>query len=222
MKISDFLSPAHVMIDVRARDKSRLLEQLSTQAADEVGLAADEVATEIAKREELGSTGVGNGVALPHTRLQGLEAPFGLLARLRHGIDFDAIDGEPVDIVFFLLLPDAADGPKGNALACVARALRDPETLWKLRSAPNRETLFRAVAAPQKRLRSCQLLARSGLCLGRRPRLPLTHRSTGLRLAPDFRTATDPYSVGTKQMPSALIPTSDPWPKCAAVHRGVE
>jgi nitrogen PTS system EIIA component len=149
MKISDFLSPAHVMIDVRARDKSRLLEQLSTQAADEVGLAADEVATEIAKREELGSTGVGNGVALPHTRLQGLKAPFGLLARLRHGIDFDAIDGEPVDIVFFLLLPDAADGPKGNALACVARALRDPETLWKLRSAPNRETLFRAVAAPQ-------------------------------------------------------------------------
>jgi PTS system nitrogen regulatory IIA component len=148
MKISDFLSPAHVMIDVRARDKSRLLEQLSTQAADEVGLAADEVATEIAKREELGSTGVGNGVALPHTRLQGLKAPFGLLARLRHGIDFDAIDGEPVDIVFFLLLPDAADGPKGNALTCVARALRDPETLWKLRSAPNRETLFSAVAAP--------------------------------------------------------------------------
>ena len=65
MKISDFLSPAHVMIDVRARGKSRLLEQLSTQAAAEVGLAADEVMTEIAKREELGSTGVGKGVALP-------------------------------------------------------------------------------------------------------------------------------------------------------------
>ena len=136
------------MIDIHARDKNRLLEKLSTQAADELGLAAQEVATEVAKREELGSTGVGSGVALPHARLRGLKAPFGLLARLRHGIEFDAIDGEPVDIVFLLLLPDAADGPASNALACVARALRDPETLWKLRSAPNRETLFSTVAAP--------------------------------------------------------------------------
>ena len=76
MKISDFLSPAHVMIDVRASDKSRLLEQLSTEAAAEAGLAADEVVTEIAKREELGSTGVGNGVALPHARLTSLKTPF--------------------------------------------------------------------------------------------------------------------------------------------------
>ena len=146
MKISDFLSPAHVMIDVRASDKSRLLEQLSTQAAAEVGLAADEVMTEIAKREELGSTGVGNGVALPHARLQSLKTPFGLFARLHHGIDFDAIDGEPVDIVVLLLIPEAGDGAKGNALACVARALRDAETLRKLRSARDRETLLRVLA----------------------------------------------------------------------------
>ena len=70
MKISDFLSPAHVMLDVRASDKSRLLHQLSTQAAAEVGLDAAEVSKQIAKREELGSTGVGNGVALPHARLK--------------------------------------------------------------------------------------------------------------------------------------------------------
>ena len=146
MKISDFLSPAHVMIDVRARGKSRLLEQLSTQAAAEVGLATDEVMTEIAKREELGSTGVGNGVALPHARLHGLKSPFGLLARLQEGIDFDAIDGEPVDIVVLLLLPETGDGIKGNALACVARALRDAETLRELRSARDRETLLRVVS----------------------------------------------------------------------------
>jgi PTS system nitrogen regulatory IIA component len=146
MKISDFLSPAHVMIDVRAKGKSRLLEQLSTQAAAEVGWAADEVMTEIAKREELGSTGVGKGVALPHARLQGLKSPFGLFARLHHGIDFDAIDGEPVDIVFLLLLPETGDSVKGNALACVARALRDAETLRKLRSARDRETLLRVVS----------------------------------------------------------------------------
>ena len=76
MKISDFLSPAQVMIDVKASDKVRLLEQLSTEAAAATGLAADEVVREIAKREELGSTGVGNGVALPHARLPSLKTPF--------------------------------------------------------------------------------------------------------------------------------------------------
>ncbi len=136
------------MIDVRARDKRRLLEQLSIQAAGEVGLTADEVMTEIAKREELGSTGVGNGVALPHARLRGLRTPFGLLARLHSGIDFDAIDGEPVDIVFFLLLPENGDGGKGNALASVARALRDAEILRGLRSAQNTNAMFRAIAEP--------------------------------------------------------------------------
>jgi nitrogen PTS system EIIA component len=142
MKISDFLSPAHVMIDVRASEKRRLLEQLSTEAAVGAGLVAGEVVREIVKREDLGSTGVGNGVALPHARLQRLRAPFGLLARLRHPIDFDAIDGEPADIIFLLLLPEAGDNP-GHALACLARALRDPETLRSLRSAPDAETIFR-------------------------------------------------------------------------------
>ena len=148
MKISDFLSPTQVMIDVKASDKSRLLEQLSTEAAVEAGLAADEVVREIAKREELGSTGVGNGVALPHARLPSLTTPFALFARLRHGIDFDAIDGEPVDIVVLLLIPEAGDSAKGNALACVARALRDTETLRKVRSAPDREALFSVIAGP--------------------------------------------------------------------------
>jgi nitrogen PTS system EIIA component len=146
MKISDFLVPSQVMIDVKASDKERLLEQLSMEAADVAGLPADEVAREIAKREELGSTGVGNGVALPHARLTSLKAPFALFARLRHGIDFDAIDGEPVDIVVLLLIPESGDSAKGNALACVARALRDTETLRKVRSAPDREALFRLIA----------------------------------------------------------------------------
>ena len=110
-----------------------------------LGLNADEVSTQIAKREELGSTGVGNGVALPHARLRGLKEPFGLLARLRRGIDFEAIDDQPVDIVFLLLLPDAPDDAQLNALACVARALRDPEALQRVRRATDRETLVRAI-----------------------------------------------------------------------------
>jgi len=146
MKISVFLSPDRVLIDVRESDKVRLLERLSTLAAAAVELDAGNIVREVTKREVLGSTGVGNGVALPHARLHGLAAPFGLLARLSHPIDFDAIDGEPVDIVFLLLLPEAGDACKGNALACVARALRQPDTLRKIRGAPDREALFQAIA----------------------------------------------------------------------------
>lgn len=145
MKISDFLSPTDVALDVRESDKARLLQQLSSQAAAKVGLSANEVCTQIIKREELGSTGVGNGVALPHARLQGLTTPFGVFARLRHGIDFEAIDSQPVNIVFLLLLPDAAGDSQLNALACVARALRDPETLQRIRSAADRDSLFQAI-----------------------------------------------------------------------------
>jgi PTS system nitrogen regulatory IIA component len=147
MNISDFLSPSDVTLDVRANEKSRLLRQLSIEIAAKARLNADAVAVEIAKREELGSTGVGNGVALPHARLRELKTPFGLLARLRHAIDFDAIDGEPVDIVVLLLLPDSSNSTKGNALACVARALREPETLRQIRSADDSEALYRAVTA---------------------------------------------------------------------------
>ena len=142
MKISDFLTPSHVMLDVRASDKSRLLHQLSAKAAVEVGLDAADVSKQIVKREELGSTGVGNGVALPHARLKGLKTPVGLLARLRRGIDYEAIDDQPVDIVFLLLLPNDA---KLNALACVARALRIPKALQRIRDASDRDALFQAI-----------------------------------------------------------------------------
>ena len=145
MKISDFLSPTDVSLDVRESDKARLLQQLSSQAAAKVGLSANEVCTQIIKREELGSTGVGNGVALPHARLRELTTPFGLFARLRHGIDFEAIDSQPVNIVFLLLLPDGAGASQLNALASVARALRDPETLQRIRSAADRDSLFQAI-----------------------------------------------------------------------------
>jgi len=145
MKISDFLSPADVALDVRESDKTRLLQQLSSQAAAKVGLSANEVCTQIIKREELGSTGVGNGVALPHARLRELTTPFGLFARLRHGIDFEAIDSQPVNIVFLLLLPDGGGASQLNALASVARALRDPETLQRIRSAADRDSLFQAI-----------------------------------------------------------------------------
>ena len=145
MQIGDFLSPDDVMLDVRAADKHKLLRQLSAQAAAGAGLDGDEAAMKLMKREELGSTGVGNGVALPHARILGLKAPFGLLARLRQAIDFDAIDDQPVDIVFLLLLPETENGEQLNALACVARTLRSPQILGSIREAPDREAAYQTV-----------------------------------------------------------------------------
>ena len=105
------------------------LSQLATRAANELGLDPNNVSDAVAKREALGSTGVGYGVALPHARVSHLKMPFGLLARLKHSVDFEAVDDQPVDIVFLLLMPEAADSVQLNALACIARKLRDPETL---------------------------------------------------------------------------------------------
>jgi nitrogen PTS system EIIA component len=135
-------------IGVSASDKDRLLRQLSFHAANELGLDPNDVSEAIARREELGSTGVGNGVAIPHARVSNLKKPFGLLARLRHSIDFQAVDDQPVDIVFMLLIPDAADSAQLNALACIARKLRDAETLRDVRRAGDRESLFDAITQP--------------------------------------------------------------------------
>jgi PTS system nitrogen regulatory IIA component len=144
MKISDLLSPADVMIDVRASNKRQLLQELSAKAAGGAGLAADLVASALSKREELGSTGIGKGVAIPHARLKELQRPHGLLAKLKQGIEFDAIDGQRVDIVFVLLLPAAAENDALGALASVARILRSPENLARLRAAKGTSELFAA------------------------------------------------------------------------------
>jgi PTS system nitrogen regulatory IIA component len=145
MKISDLLSPTDVMIDVRTSNKQRLLQEFAAKAADSLGLHVDQIAPYLLKREELGSTGIGRGVAIPHARLPDLQRPHGVLARLKQPIEFDAIDGQPVDIVFVLLLPAAEDGQLG-ALALVARALRPPENLARLRSAKNPSELYSAIA----------------------------------------------------------------------------
>src|ERR1700692_5060646 len=109
MKISDLLSPTDVMIDVRASNKRLLLQEFAAKAAVSLGLRVDQIAPYLLKREELGSTAIGRGVAIPHARLPDLQRPYGLLAKLKHPIEFDAIDGQPVDIVFVLLLPAAEE-----------------------------------------------------------------------------------------------------------------
>lgn len=144
MEIKDFLSPDDALIKIRAPDKTRLLQDLASRAASALNLDANLVSIEILKREALGSTGTGDGVAIPHARIPELKKPFGTLVRLRHAIDFDAIDGKPVDIIFLLLLPQAQGDPL-NALASVARKLRDPESVRRLRNAADDTELYQAI-----------------------------------------------------------------------------
>src|SRR5258707_15870937 len=114
MKISDLLSPKDVLVDVRTSNKRQLLQEFAVRAADGLGLRVDQVAPYLLKREELGSTGIGRGVAIPHARLPDLQRPHGLLAKLKQPIEFDAIDGQAVDIVFVLLLPRSEERRVGK------------------------------------------------------------------------------------------------------------
>ena len=147
MQIADFLSPDDTLCDVRAADKDRLLRELTGRAANALRLDAAVLADAIAQRERIGSTGMGDGIAIPHARIADLSKPFGLLARLRRAIDFAAIDGKPVDIVFLLLLPSTAQGEQLTALASVARRLRDAQVTADLRDAADGAALYRAIIA---------------------------------------------------------------------------
>lgn len=147
MKLGDFLSVENTLVDVRAPTKTRLLTDLCAHAAAALGLEADMLSSMIRKREGLGSTGVGDGVAIPHARIPGLKSAFGLLARLQKPLDFDAIDGNPVDIVFLLLLPTGTTGEHLNVLAAVARKLRNADVLQALRRARDNAALYGAITA---------------------------------------------------------------------------
>jgi nitrogen PTS system EIIA component len=145
MKISDLLSPKDVLVDVRTSNKRQLLQEFAARAADSLGLRVDQVAPYLIKREELGSTGIGRGVAIPHARLPDLQRPYGLLAKLRHPIEFEAIDAQAVDIVFVLLLPAKVESGQLEALALGARVLRPPENLVRLRNAKTASELYAAI-----------------------------------------------------------------------------
>ena len=147
MKVSDFLSPADVITDVAFADKQKLLEELARRAAMVVDVPPALMLSELLKRERLGSTGMGGGVAIPHVRFHQVGKPFGMLVRLKKPIDFDAVDDAPVDTVALLLLPDAPDGERLGALACIARKLRDPVIMAALRRAHDSAEIYRILTA---------------------------------------------------------------------------
>jgi PTS system nitrogen regulatory IIA component len=150
MEVSDFLAPSDVFVGIRSSDKTRLLEDLCRRAASVLNIDADKITADILKREKLGSTGVGGGVAIPHARIADVKKPFGIFARLKSAIEFDAIDRQPVDLVFLLLLPTAPAAEQLNALALVARRLRDADTARNVRRAMDSPGLYAAMAQSSK------------------------------------------------------------------------
>jgi PTS system nitrogen regulatory IIA component len=147
MNITDFLSPADAIVEHRVLDKIQLLNELVMRAAASLQISPALVADAILKREALGSTGMGGGVAIPHARFRDLQKPFGILTRLSKPIDFEAIDGRPVDIVFLLLAPTAPESDQLNALACIARKLMNAEVISDLRQAIDGAALYQGVTA---------------------------------------------------------------------------
>jgi nitrogen PTS system EIIA component len=145
MKVSDFLSSADVITDVAFADKQKLLEDLARRSAGVVGVLPASILSELSKREQLGSTGMGGGIAIPHARFAQIGKPFGMLLRLKRPIDFEAVDEKPVDTVMLLLLPDEPAGARLGALACIARKLRDPAVTAALRRARDGAEIYRTL-----------------------------------------------------------------------------
>jgi len=146
MNIKEFLSQSDVLANFVAPGKVLLLQGLAQRASDALKLPVELISSALLKREELGSTGTGGGIAIPHARIPGLDRPFGILVCLKEPIDFDAIDDQPVDLLFMLLLPVASNKEQLNALASVARTLRNAESVDGLRRARDSADLFRVMA----------------------------------------------------------------------------
>ncbi len=142
MEINDLLVTDGVIADLKATSKKQALQDLARRAADVSGLHERAVFDVLMERERLGTTGVGNGIAIPHGKLPKLERLYGLFARLEQPIDFQAIDERPVDLIFVLLAPESAGADHLKALARISRLLRDKTVCDKLRGTDNAEALL--------------------------------------------------------------------------------
>jgi PTS system nitrogen regulatory IIA component len=148
MSLTDLIAPNAVIPALKVTSKKQAIQELAAHAAQLTGQNERTIAEVLLQREKLGSTGVGNGIAIPHGKLAKLSKLFGLFARLDRPIDFEALDGQPVDLIFLLLAPEAAGADHLKALARVARLLRDPEIAQKLRDSNDAEALYAVLALP--------------------------------------------------------------------------
>jgi nitrogen PTS system EIIA component len=148
MPLSDILAPHAVLPALRVSSKKQLLQDAAAKAAELCGQSELTIFQTLQQREKLGSTGVGNGIAIPHGKLPKLDKLVGLFARLETPIDFEALDGKPVDLVFVLLAPESAGADHLRALARVSRLLRDGEVARRLRASRNADDLYSVLSIP--------------------------------------------------------------------------
>lgn len=134
----------------KASSKKNLLQELSRHAAEAIGFPARDLLSELMERERLGSTGVGRGVAIPHCRIDQVDGVRGFLARLESPVPFDAIDGEPIDLVYLLVAPNASGSDHLKALARVSRLFRDSELCAKMRGAHDAAALHALLTSDER------------------------------------------------------------------------
>lgn len=142
MELVDILAPNGVVANSRATSKKQILQDLARKAAELTGAEERAIFDVLLERERLGTTGVGNGIAIPHGKLGGLKRLWGVFARLEKPVDFEAIDEQPVDLVFLLLAPEGAGADHLKALAKVSRLLRDRRICEKLRGSEKSDALY--------------------------------------------------------------------------------
>ena len=148
MEIEDFLRADAVLTLPNAASKKRLLQSISEGLAEHSGIAENDILNALQERELLGATGMGRGIAVPHARMAHAKQVVGVFVRLGEGVEFDAIDRQPVDLVFGLLAPEDAGSDHLKALARVSRTLRDETTCRKLRSTDEPAALFAILTEP--------------------------------------------------------------------------
>lgn len=141
MQLSDFLDFDAIKTSLPSGNKRSLLQQLANLAGQRLKLDSPTILASLVEREQLGSTGFGHGVAIPHGKIEGLPRIYGLFARLAEAVDYKAIDGAPIDLVFLLLSPPNAGAEHLKALAAVSRVTRDAALLERLRGARSRDAL---------------------------------------------------------------------------------
>ncbi len=144
MKLAEVLDERHVFAHVAIPSKAALLQMAADRAAAALDMPAAALVEALHRREQLGSTGLGEGVAVPHARLKEVSRPLGFLWTLQRPIEFDAVDARPVDLVFALLLPATFHAEHLNLLALVARRFRDKPLVAAIRAAPDSRALLRA------------------------------------------------------------------------------
>lgn len=142
MEISDLITPRSIIAGLRATSKKQVLQEMARRAAQLAGVPERTIYDVLIERERLGTTGLGSGIAIPHGKLAELQRLHGLFARLERPVDFDAIDDQPVDLVFLLLAPAGAGADHLKALARVSRLLRDRAVREKLRGTDNADALY--------------------------------------------------------------------------------